>query len=71
MVTEIFSTISEAVTGFGTALANALQSVGEMFYSTAEGAEGLTLVGTLAVIALGGGLVVWGFNIVRNLIKIK
>ena len=71
MVDEIFTTIGSAVTGFSSALANALQGVGEMFYSTTEGAEGLTLVGTLAVIALAGGLVVWGFNIVRNLIKIK
>lgn len=68
IVSEIFSTIGAVVTGFTTALSSAVNGIGAMFY-VAE--SGLTLLGTLSMIAVGTGLVYWAFNLIRGLISSK
>lgn len=68
MIADIFQTIGDAVTAFATALSNAVSSVTSMFYTSGENG-GLTVLGTLALIAVGVGLVYWGFRLIRGLIS--
>lgn len=68
MISDIFSTIGDAVTAFATALGNAVSSVTSMFYTSGENG-GLTVLGTLALIAVGAGLVYWAFRLIRGLIS--
>lgn len=67
MISAIFQTIGDAVTSFATALSNAVSSVTSMFYTTGEGG-GITFLGTLVLIAVGVGLVYWGFRLIKGLL---
>jgi len=68
LVPDIFTTIGEAVTGGATALSSALSSITAMFYASGTG---LTFLGTLSLIAVGMGLLYWGFGLIRGLISRK
>jgi len=68
LVPDIFTTIGEAVTGGATALTSALSAITAMFYASGTG---LTFLGTLSLIAVGMGLLYWGFGLVRGLISKK
>lgn len=68
MISDIFETIGEAVTGFATALASSVSSVTSMFYTTGENA-GLTFLGTLVLIVVGVGLVYWAFRLIKGLLR--
>lgn len=67
MVGDIFTTIGEVIAGYIEAISSMFNSLIAIFYS-AEG--GLTLIGTLLLLAVGIGIVVWGFNMVVNLINL-
>lgn len=66
IITSIFTGGSAVVTGFLDLLSDAVTGIGAMFY-VAE--TGLTLLGSLSVIALGVGVVYWAFNLIRGLIS--
>lgn len=66
IVTDIFNTIGEVITGFSKVVGNGFTSIVGIFYQT-EG--GLTVVGTLALITLGVGVVYWAFRLVMRLIR--
>lgn len=68
MVSAIFTEVSNAVTAFTGALSNAVSGVTSMFYTTGEGG-GLTVLGSLLLIAVGVGLVYWAFRLIKGLIK--
>lgn len=68
MVGSIFTTIGEVVTEYVKAISEMFNSLVVIFYDS-EG-KTLTLFGTLFLIAVGIGIVVWGFNLVRNLINL-
>ena len=72
MISDIFSTIGQAVTAFANQLASAITSITALFYTPGEsGAAGqMTFLGTLLLIAAGVGLVYWAFYVVRNLLRI-
>lgn len=65
IVNDIFETIGTVITQFAQVLGNGFSGVISIFYN--EG--GLTVVGTLSLIALGVGLVYWAFRIVQRLIR--
>ena len=65
IVTDIFNTIGQAITGFATVVGNGFDGVIGIFY----GDEGLTLVGTLSLITLGVAVVYWAFRLVMRLIR--
>ena len=73
MITAIFSELSSIVSAFVNMLTSLFGSVVDIFYTpgTSGGAGSLTVVGTLALIGLGTGLVIWAFNFVRRLIRVK
>lgn len=68
MIATIFETISSAVTAFAGSLGNAVTSIGEMFVTHSGDTYSLTFLGTLSLIAVGVGLVYWGFRLIRGLI---
>ena len=67
MVAEIFTTIGEVIAGYVAAISNMFTSLIAIFYVQETG---LTLIGTLLLLAVGIGIVVWGFNMVVNLINL-
>lgn len=73
MVSAIFNEISTIVSSFVTMLTSLFGSVTEIFYTpgTSGGAGSLTVIGTLSLIGLGTGLVIWAFNFVRRLIRVR
>lgn len=68
MVGSIFTTIGEVVTEYVKAISQMFESLVAIFYDGET--KTLTLFGTLFLIAVGIGIVVWGFNLVRNLINL-
>lgn len=67
IITAIFGGASSVVTGFTDMLGDSLVAVSSLFYDSAT--TSLTLLGTLSIIALGTGIVMWAFGLVRGLIR--
>lgn len=66
MITEIMTTINTVITGLGTAMASGFSSIGGIFWDAT--ASKLTLVGVLALVSAGGGLLYFAFNFVKGLL---
>lgn len=73
MVSAIFTQLSDIVSSFVTMLTSLFGSVVDIFYTpgTSGAAGSLTLIGTLSLIGLATGLVIWAFNFVRRLIRVR
>jgi hypothetical protein len=73
MITAIFDAITTIVNAFVALLVNLFTQVVSVFYTPgANGATGeLTLVGTLMLISLSTGLVMWGIYFIRSLIRVR
>lgn len=74
MVSSIFSTLGEIISSFAGLLVDLFSSVVAIFYTAPTGSEttgSLTIVGTLMLIALATGLVIWAFNFIRRLIRVR
>lgn len=67
MVVDIFGTIGEVITAYIGSITNMFTGLVAIFYVEETG---LTLLGTLLLLAVGIGIVVWGFNMVVNLINL-
>lgn len=67
IITIIFNSVGSAITAFSGSLASGLTSITSMFYN-AEGGT-LTFLGVLLTIAMGCGVVYWGFKLIKSLIK--
>lgn len=66
MVTDLWSIISEVLTGFITALVSAFNGITAVFY---DATKGFTVIGQLLLIGLGMGIVYFAFKFIRNLIR--
>lgn len=74
MITAIFEALSDIISGFAQLLVDLFGSVVSIFYTAPSGSGttgSLTVVGTLALVALGSGLVIWAFHYIRNLIRLR
>lgn len=74
MVTSIFTQLGDIISGFASLLVSLFGDVVKIFYTAPSGSNTtgeLTVVGILALMGLGTGLVIWGFNFVRRLIRVK
>lgn len=73
MVSAIFEAISEIVQSFIEVLGSLFTGVAGLIYTPGVGENPgqLTVLGTLMLIALGTGLVVWGFYFIRSLIRVR
>jgi hypothetical protein len=69
MITEIFDTILEVVTEYTNILQNLFEGLVDIFYDDAT--TSLTLLGTLALIAVGVGIVAWAFGLVKSLFRMR
>jgi hypothetical protein len=69
MISEIFDTILEVVTEYTVILQNLFEGLVDIFYDDAT--TSLTLLGTLALIAVGVGIVAWAFGLVKSLFRMR
>lgn len=67
MVSAIFTTVGDVIAGYVDAISQMFESLIAIFY---QAETGLTLIGTLLLLAVGIGIVIWGFNMVVNLINL-
>lgn len=69
MINAIFQAVSDTVTAFAGSVGSAITSVTSMFITESSGTYSLTMLGTLLLIAVGVGLVFWGFRLIKGLVK--
>jgi hypothetical protein len=67
MISTIFTTIQSVVTAYVGVLQNLFEGLVEIFYD----GSALTLLGTLALIAVGVGIVAWAFGLVKSLFRMR
>jgi hypothetical protein len=65
MVADIFETIADVVAAYISVLTNSFEGLVEIFYNSTT--ESITLLGTLALIAVGVGIATFAFNLVKDL----
>jgi len=74
MVEQIFTVLGDIVQGFSGLVVSMFQAVVGIFYTAPSGTEttgSLTIVGTLSLMALGTGLVIWAIGFIRRLIRVR
>lgn len=74
MISQIFQVLGEISAGFSTLVVQLFSAVVAIFYTAPSGSDttgSLTIVGTLALIGAGVGLVMWAFRYIRSLIRVK
>lgn len=74
MISSIFTELTAIINAFVTMLVSLFEKVVDIFYTAPTGGTGtgsLTVVGTLALISLGTGLVIWAFHYVKSLIRVR
>jgi len=71
IVSDLFAVVGAVITGFTGALADGLSAVAEMFYDPTPTTGGFTFLGTLLLISVGAGIVIWLINLVRSLVGKK
>ena len=69
MIADIFQTIQDVVAAYVEVLQNLFEGLVEIFYDSTGAA--LTLLGTLALIAVGVGIVAWAFGLVKSLFRMR
>jgi hypothetical protein len=69
MIAEIFDAIATVVAEYTTVLLSVFEGLVGIFYDDAT--TSLTLLGTLALIAVGVGIVAWAFGLVKSLFRMR
>jgi hypothetical protein len=69
MLGEIFETVAEVISEYITVLTASFEGLVEIFYDST--AESITLLGTLALIAVGVGIATFAFNLVKGLFRMR
>lgn len=69
MIAQIFTTISSVVAQYTTVLTSVFDGLVDIFYDAAT--SQLTLLGNLALIAVGVGIVAWAFGLVKSLFRMR
>lgn len=70
MVSAIFTELQTIATSFISFLVNVFNGVISLVYTTGDN-PGLTVLGTLLLIGLATGLVMWAFYFIRSLIRVR
>lgn len=72
MITDIFNTLKTIADAFIGFLKDLFENVVDLIYTPGEGnaAGSLTVLGTLLLIGLATGLVMWAFYFIRSLIRV-
>jgi hypothetical protein len=69
MIVEIFDTILDVVEAYTDILLSVFEGLVGIFYDGTT--TSLTLLGTLALIAVGVGIVAWAFGLVKSLFRMR
>jgi hypothetical protein len=67
MIATIFGTIADVVDQYTNVLLDVFEGLVGIFYDGST----LTLLGTLALIAVGVGIVAWAFGLVKSLFRMR
>lgn len=70
MIENLFSTLTDIISAFGTMLGSLFQNIVNLIYDTSTDGGGLTAFGTIVLIGLGTGLVLWGIKFILSYIKV-
>lgn len=73
MISALFEELTNIASAFVTFLAGLFESVVSIFWKAGTGSDpgSLTFVGTLMLIAIATGLVMWALYFIKNLIRIR
>lgn len=75
MITDLFTQLGDIVDAFGTFLASMFSEVIGLFYITPDVEQGIsggiTPLGSFLLLGIGTGLLIWGFNFIRSLIRVR
>jgi hypothetical protein len=69
LINAIFGVISDTVIGMTQVVVDLFEALVGIFYDSTAG--DITLLGTLALIGAGVGLVYWAFDTVRGLFNVR
>lgn len=72
IITPIFGTIAEVISKFADCIKNVFDSVVSLFYvapTASETTGHLSVLGILLLVAVGTGLVMWAFRMIKGLIS--
>jgi hypothetical protein len=69
MIVSIFETVADVITSYIEVLTQSFEGLVAIFYDST--AESLTLLGTLALIAVGVGIATFAFNLVKGLFRMR
>jgi hypothetical protein len=67
MIATIFDTVADVIAEYTTVLLSVFEGLVGIFYDGTD----LTLLGTLALIAVGVGIVAWAFGLVKSLFRMR
>jgi hypothetical protein len=67
MIATIFDTVADVIAEYTTVLLSVFEGLVGIFYDGID----LTLLGTLALIAVGVGIVAWAFGLVKSLFRMR
>lgn len=71
MLTNLFETLGSIVTAFSGLLKSIFESAIGLIYNSTSGSEGFTDFGTILLIGIGTGLLIWGLQFLMRYIKVK
>lgn len=73
MINAIFEALTEIAQAFISTLTSIFSNIGTLIYTPGSGSDpgSLTVLGTLLLVALGTGLVMWAFYFIRGLIRVR
>ena len=68
IIDDIFEKVTSIVEKVGSLLVNLFESAVSVFYNDETG---LTIIGVLSLIGVGFSLLMWAFNFIRSLLKLR
>lgn len=69
MISTIFGAIGDVITAFITDLTSAFSGVATLFVTESSGTYTLTFLGTLMICAIGAGIIIWAFSMIRAVVR--
>lgn len=73
MISNIFQTLLEIAQAFINFLVGMFTALQDLIWTAGTGSDpgSLTFIGTLILLSAGAGLVMWGIDLIRSLIRIR
>jgi len=68
IIDDIFEKVTSIVEKVGSLFVSLFESAVSIFYNAETG---LTVIGILSLVGLGFSLLMWAFNFIRNLLKLR